>query len=379
MATLNLDGLGVALRNSNGVVFRASLLLFYRVVHGVVDRAFTSFVNRLANGVVDRSLTSFVHRFHDCVVDRALTSLVDRLANGVVDRALVSFVHRFHDRVVHVALVSLVHRLLDRVVDHFFVRFVHGFHDRVLHFAFASFVHRLFHRVVDHLFMSLVHRFHDRVVDLTLTRLVNRLHHGVLNFALFRVRNHTSALNFFVFVVNFVTRTVTGLFALFPDSFRDVTHHGVRIAIAGRCLSRLTFGYIRITTICTAGVADGTAISGVCGLSSNSDQHDRSSLHKPQPLHLCFSNMVEGCNGRRRGRSPLLLPSSESCAFAQRLNPHHRPRSLSDSMDMPVSNFNETKPNLKNQPQEGWQPEGLTQTKRVMEGGSSASDSSTQA
>ena len=149
--------------------------------------------------------------------------------------------------------------------------------------------YRLFNRVVDDLFMCLVHRFHDCVVDLTLTRLINRLHHSVLNFALFRVRNHASALDFFVFVIDFVTGTVTGLFALFPDSFSDVTHYGVRVAIAGRCFSRLTFGYVRITTICTASVTDGTAVSGMCGLSSDSDQHDRSSWHKPQPLHLCYS------------------------------------------------------------------------------------------
>ena len=255
-STIDRDGPGELLWNHNGVVLGANFLL----LHGVVDR------------VVDRASLRFANRNHHGVVDGLAVSLVHRLVDGVVDRASLGLVHGLFDRVVDDLFVRLVNRLVDGVVDRTSLGLVHG----------------LFDRVVDDPFVRLVNRLVDGVVDRTSFSLVSRDHHGVLDFALFRVRNGASRLNFFVFVVRFVPRTITSLLDLLVNGFGNVTHDGVAASGTSRCCSTLGDWHSRrsavrdgaatdncLSAIATTLVANRATISGARGLSPRGDRDDR--------------------------------------------------------------------------------------------------------
>lgn len=250
MPTVDRDGLGVRLRNANGVVLGTNFLFLDGVVDRVVDVACTSFVNGNHHGVVSRLLTRFVHRLVDGVVDRLLASFVYRFLNRVVDYSLVLFVHRFHDRVVDRLLTSFVHWFFDRVVDH----------------PCAGFVHGLVDGVVDRFFASLVRRHHDRV----------------LNFPLNGFGNHPRAIDDLVFVIRFVPHPSASLLDLLHHRFANRPHHGVRPGAANRSFADDRFrsgshdgiagndGPAAITAATTL-VAD----RAVCSVSSACARYDR--------------------------------------------------------------------------------------------------------
>ena len=266
MSTSNLDGLGELNWLGNGIVFGANFVFYNFVHHRVVDRAALLLVHWLHNRVVDRTSLGFVHRNIHGVVDRAGLLLVNGLLNRVVDHSLLLFGNRNHDGVVDRLLVGFVNRLLNRVVDR------------------AS--------------LGLVHRGLNCVVDRARSLFLNRNHHRVLNFLGVGLWNHLDRVDHLVFIVDFITATVTSLFLLFVYCFANGSHHSIRTSFGGRSNGsavsyHATFdsAFNSTAAATTVLVADCATISSACRIASCSDRRDRQGRNYPQPFHNLVSEV----------------------------------------------------------------------------------------
>lgn len=235
MAALNLDSTGVVNWLGYSAYNFTRPLLLLRNHDGVVNNALMILVNWGSDGVIDNSLTSFVHRLANGVVYDAAVRFVNWLAYGVVNNTAVCFVHRLHDGVVHNPAVSLVHRLANCVVNFSLVCFVHGTLYGVVHLT----------RV------RLVNWLHNRI--LSCLCLVNWLTHSLVDRPIARLLLHASDVDYLVLCNVLVLSSR----ALFGFLFVNRTSHCLHDRVSCWNLAAIHDGF---TTIL---IANRTAVCGV--------------------------------------------------------------------------------------------------------------------
>ena len=164
---------------------------------------------------------------------------------------------------------------------------VNGLADRVLDRFFASFINGTPDGVIDGPLMSLVNGLADRVVDCTSTCLVGWHHHRVVHVPSGCLGDHPTALHLLVFVINFVSLAIACFLDLVVHSFANCTHASISSACHRRRSHVIALSGSPAST--TALIADGTAISGARGISTNHDRTDHNGGQDPQPIHLDIS------------------------------------------------------------------------------------------